>query len=149
MKKRFLIYLTATCVFSGCDQTPPGPVSSKVPEKKHDSIEPDLTRTFSKELLPRNKADAEKLAEEGQPPSSLAHDTPLMDKKDSGYYSYLGAANEFEAICTFDLPVWVEPVEGRYYIIKHGKYLNGTTPTSGNDPVLEQTSEVTGDLSIK
>jgi hypothetical protein len=44
-----------------------------------------------------------------------------MDKEASGPYSYQGAANEFKAICGFMLPDWIEPMEGHYYITKHGK----------------------------
>lgn len=44
-----------------------------------------------------------------------------MTSEACGPYSYQGAANEFKAICGFEIPNWVEPVDGHYYITKHGK----------------------------
>ena len=53
-------------------------------------------------------------------PVETAHGTPQMNSEAVGPYSYQGSANEFKAICGFEIPDWVEPVEGEYYITKHG-----------------------------
>jgi hypothetical protein len=121
MAKQILIFLVAAFILSGCDQPQPAIDTSKISKKSAPTTNTPSLPSHSKEVLPGSQARFATPAGEGEIPNTLIHDTPPMDKKAHGQYSYLGAANEFTSICGFEMPEWVQATEGEYYITKHGK----------------------------
>ena len=113
-------WLMACSMLFGCDQAQPTADSSKTASPPGQASSSKSTRPFSKEVLPGNLSDFAKPVGEGQTPRTIVHDTPPMDREARGFYSDLGAANEFKAICGFELSEWVEPINGRYYITVNG-----------------------------
>jgi hypothetical protein len=93
------------------------PTVAAKPEEKE---VPTLSKFQSREVLPGSRDNFSRPNRPQDTPKSLAHDTPSMDKKARGSYSYLGAAREFKAICGFNLPDWVEPLKGGFSVFHSG-----------------------------
>ncbi len=84
-------------------------------------IAPLSSRHQSKKLPPGSQEDYDRYVKAGGGPS-IAHDNPPLDREATGVYSSLGAARVFRSICGFDIPEWVEPLKGNYFvdIRRHG-----------------------------
>lgn len=97
-----------------CDKkaTHPSATAPK-PEKRVESIP---LKFQSEEVLPGSKEVYSSPIWENDIPLSIAHETPSMDKKARGVYSYLGSARVFKSICGFDIPEWVEPIKGDFSV---------------------------------
>lgn len=96
------------------DKTPPW---AKDPPSDADH----LVAKFSPDVLPGSAKILKARLHPNDPPAFLAHDTPALDRRAKGAYSYLGAAREFRNLCGIDLPDWLTPKKGGYHVSRSGK----------------------------
>jgi hypothetical protein len=72
-----------------------------------------VDRTFqADDVLPGSREVYERLVRNGGK-AELADDIPSMSSKGIHFYSRVGSARAFMAICGFQMPDWVEPLGGR------------------------------------
>jgi hypothetical protein len=119
MHTKYIISLVLLlCCVDSCDKrsvSNSGPTTNPV-EVIADAGEPIPLKYGSMEVLPGDKALFNRPVAPGQTARRLIHDTPSIDTQSSGNYSYLGAAKAFKAICGFNPPDWLEPINGRFSV---------------------------------
>lgn len=126
MKLHPLVFLLVATVTS-CDRDHFAPPAKPPAVGSAERVGRDLGAQFSEEVLPESAKQYQHTPRSGDTPILIAHDSPPMDKEAIGPFSYLGAAREFQSICGFSPPKWVESVKGSYDVSLHsGEFVSQT-----------------------
>lgn len=108
--------LVSLAGLSSCGKERTADVPGQTPTPGNASANPGVGSTYTKEVLPGSTHWLNREITHTDAPIVVAHDVPRMDREAAGPYSYLGAEREFETICGFPLPSWIEPVSGEYSV---------------------------------
>jgi hypothetical protein len=96
-----------------CDKKEPRPLTAA---SKSEETEAPIPLKFQAGKLPSgSQEDYDRYVKAGGDPS-IADDIPPLDREVTGVYSSLGAARVFKAICGFDIPNWMKPLKGNFFV---------------------------------
>ena len=103
-------WVVISCGLVSCDRNVNPP---RNPETLTKTPAAPVHRTFqADDVLPGSREAYERLVRNGGK-AELADDIPSMSSEGIHFYSRVGSARAFMAICGFQMPDWVEPLEGR------------------------------------